>query len=84
MLRIRMLAAVLAATLVPTFAMAQDNAPKTREQVKAETRAVQQAGETTPAGGDATPVSKSKKSHSTLTREQRKAQTLEARKKGEL
>jgi len=38
----------------------------------------------TPAGGGAAPVSKSKKSHSTLTREQRKAQTLEARKKGEL
>jgi len=31
MVRVMTLAAVLAATLVPSFAMAEDNAPKTRE-----------------------------------------------------
>jgi len=38
----------------------------------------------TPAGGGTAPVSKSAKSHSTMTKEKRKAETMEARKKGEL
>ena len=82
MVRVRMLAAAVAAILVPALTFAQD-AQKTREQVKAETRAAQKAGELTPAGGGAGPAPKSTK-HSTMTKEKRKAETLEARKKGEL
>ena len=83
MVRVRMLAAAVAAILVPALTFAQD-AQKTREQVKAETRAAQQAGEMTPAGGGATPAAKTSTKHSTVTKEKRKAETLEARKKGEL
>ena len=85
MIRIRMVAAAVAATLFPSLALAQASAPMSREQVKEETRAAQKAGELTPAGGGAAPVAKSSTtSHSTMTREQRKQATLEARKKGEL
>ena len=83
MVRVRMLAAAIAATLVPSLVLAQASAPKTRDEFKAETRAAQQAGELTPAGGGTAPAPKSTK-HSTTTKEKRKAETLEARKKGEL
>ena len=83
MVRVRRLAAAVAATLVPTLALAQASAPLSREQVKQETRAAQKAGELTPAGqGGARSTTATPPS--TLTREQRKAATLEARKKGEL
>jgi hypothetical protein len=78
-----MLAAALAATVIPSLALAQASAPLTREQVKAETRAAQKAGQLTPAGqGGARSAAPSQPS--TLTKEERKAATLEARKKGEL
>ena len=82
MVRVRMLAAAVAAILVPALTFAQD-AQKTREQVKAETRAAQKAGQLTPAGqGGAR--SSAPAQPSTLTTAERKAQTLEARKQGEL
>jgi len=57
--RISVLAAALVATTATTFAMAQASAPKTREEVKAETRAAQEAGQMTPAGGGEAPKAKS-------------------------
>jgi hypothetical protein len=83
MVRVRTLAAAVAATLLPALALAQASAPLTREQVKAETRAAQKAGQLTPAGqGGAR--SSAPAQPSTLTTAERKAQTLEARKQGEL
>ncbi|HTJ04738.1 MAG TPA: hypothetical protein VL624_05290, partial [Caldimonas sp.] len=100
MVKIRMLAAALAATLLPSLALAQASAPigverpttgapgkgttTTREARRAETVEARKKGELTPAGGGTAPVSKSAKSHSTMTKEKRKAETMEARKKGEL
>ena len=100
MVRIRMVAAVAAATLVPALALAQASAPlgverpttgtpskgstTTKQKRKAETVEARNKGELTPAGGGTAPVSKSAKSHSTMTKEKRKAETMEARKKGEL
>ena len=85
MVRVRTLAAAVAATLLPALALAQASAPLTRDQVKAETRAAQQAGEMTPAGGGATPAAKtSTKQHSTKTRAQVNEETRAAQKAGEL
>jgi hypothetical protein len=100
MVRTRILAAAVAATLVPSLALAQASAPvgverpttgtpgkgstTTRAERKAETVEAQKARELTPAGGGAGPAPKSTKKHSTKSRAQVKQETMEARKKGEL
>ena len=82
MTRIRMFAAALAAILIPSLAHAQASAPRSRADVKAETRAAEKSGQLTPAGEG--PMQPAPGKASTMTREQRKAATTEARKKGEL
>ena len=56
MVRISVLAAACVASLASAVALAQASAPMSREQVKAETRAAQKAGELTPAGGGEAPA----------------------------
>ena len=100
MVRTGILAAAVAAMLVPPLALAQASAPvgverpttgtpgkgstTTRAERKAETVEAQKAHELTPAGGGAGPAPKSTKKHSTKSRAQVKQETMEARKKGEL
>ena len=100
MVRIRILAAAVAAMLMPSLALAQASAPvgverpttgtpgkgstTTRAERKAETLQAQKAHELTPAGGGTAPVAKSTKKHSTKSRAQVKQETMESRKKGEL
>ena len=100
MARIRMLAAAVAATLLPSLALAQASAPMgaerpttgapgkgsttTRAERKKETLEAQKAHELTPAGGGTAPVAKSTKKTTTKSRSQVNQETMEARKKGEL
>ncbi len=100
MATIRMLAAALAATLLPSLVLAQASAPMgverpttgtpgkgsttTRAERKKETVEAQKAHELTPAGGGTAPVAKSTKKQSSKSRKQVKEETMEARKKGEL
>jgi hypothetical protein len=72
MVRIRILAAAVAATLVPSLALAQASAPQSREEGKPAAVGVERPTTGTPGKG------------STTTRAERKAATLEARKKHEL
>lgn len=62
---------------------AQASAPPSRADVKAETRAAEQAGKLTPAGEGAAPTERSTTA-STKTRAERKAETLAARRQGRL
>jgi hypothetical protein len=67
----------------PAAAQTQtDSTPASRADVKAQTRAANKAGEL--ASGEATPPEKQAPTKSTKTRAQRKAETMEARRKGEL
>jgi hypothetical protein len=63
------------------FAQGAD-APKSRADVKAETRAAEKAGKLVPAGEG--PIAPTPSRQSNTTRAQRKADTLHARKAGEL
>lgn len=79
------LLAIAALASAPSLVLAQASAPLTREQVNAETRAAQKAGELTPAGvGGAKPAASGAQQKSVKTRAERKAEVVEARKKGEL
>ena len=84
MVRISVLAAACAASLASSVALAQASAPASREQVKEETKAAQKAHELTPAGGGEAPKPKTTQTGTKMTKEQRQAETMEARKKGEL
>ena len=73
--------AAATASLLWTVAFGQSNAPLTRAEVKAETRAAEKAGQLVPAGqGPEFPVSMK----SNTTREKRKADTRAAEKAGEI
>jgi len=73
-----------AATLTWQSASAQASAPVSREQRKAETAAMNESGQLTPAGGGEAPKAKSKQAPSSMTREQRKAETAKANEAGQL
>jgi hypothetical protein len=59
-----------------------ESKPASRAEVKEQTRAANKAGQIT--SGEATPNEKQAPAKSTKTRAQRKAETMEARRKGEL
>jgi hypothetical protein len=71
----------IAAALTPAALAQTDTQPKSRAEVKEQTRAANKAGQLMPAG-EVTPADKP--ASSTKTRAERKAETLEARKKGQL
>jgi hypothetical protein len=67
----------------PVVSLAQtDSKPASRAEVKEQTRAANKAGQLT--SGEATPGEKQAPINSTKTRAERKAETMEARRKGEL
>jgi hypothetical protein len=66
----------------PIRAQTTDGTPASRAEVKEQTRAANKAGQI--PSGEATPGEKQAPTKSTKTRAQRKAETMEARRKGEL
>jgi hypothetical protein len=66
----------------PVGAQTTDSTPASRAEVKEQTRAANKAGQI--PSGEATPGEKQAPTKSTKTRAQRKAETMEARRKGEL
>jgi hypothetical protein len=80
----RLLAAMtFAAVLAPVAYAAADTPPVSRAEVKEQTRAANKAGEMLPAG-EASAAAKTVLPAPTKTREQRKAETLEANRNGAL
>src|SRR4029078_3080703 len=84
MVRIRIFAAAVAATLAPSLALAEASAPPSRADVKGETRAAEKPHTLTPAGEAERPTTGTPGKGSTTTRAERKAATVEARKKHQL
>jgi hypothetical protein len=80
-LSLRIAAVATVALVGSAFAQGAD-APKSRADVKAETRAAEKAGKLVPAGEG--PIAPTPSRQSNTTRAQRKADTLHARKAGEL
>jgi hypothetical protein len=80
----RLLAVIaFAAVLAPVAYAASDTPPVSRAEVKEQTRAANKAGEMLPAG-EASAAEKTVLPAPTKTREQRKAETLEANRNGAL
>ena len=73
-----------AATLTWQSASAQASAPVSRDQRKAETAKMNEAGQLTPAGGGEAPKAKSTQAHTPVSREQRKAETAKMNEAGQL
>ena len=76
-------ALAITAALAWQSVSAQASAPVSREQRKAETAKMNEAGELTPAGGGEAPKAKST-AKSTVSREQRKAETAKMNEAGQL
>jgi hypothetical protein len=72
-----------AAAFGPVAFAQTDSTPASRTEVKQETRAANKSGQLLPAG-EVNAADKQKPAASTKTRAQRKAETLEAAKKGDL
>jgi hypothetical protein len=72
----------VACTAPPAVLAQTESKPASRAEVKEQTRAANKAGQI--PSGEATPGDKQAPIRSTKTRAQRKAETMEARRKGEL
>jgi hypothetical protein len=77
------MAGIAFAALWPAAYAQTDSKPATRAEVKEETRAANKTGQLLPSG-EVNAADKQKPTASTKTRAQRKAETLEAAKKGDL
>jgi hypothetical protein len=76
------LAATAVLTAGPAQAQQTEDSPLSRAEVNAQTRAAMQAGEI--VSGEGRPQGPESVAASTKTREERKAETIQARRKGEL